>query len=244
MFGGSFILLISKSFSGMLLSRVAEHLTTGVRKDLYQAILRKDIGWHDNRDNSAGVMTATLASDVQLLNGVSSDGLAAQVEGGVAVLFAIVFSFVVSWPMALVGMGSFPIIIIAGSIVAKADQENMMNVQEAQSSDDVPEDVRQSQILSSDSIQNYKTVASFGNDQILLDEYSTINLRRAKSENKQAYTYALALGISVALQNGVFAIFYLASAELFAWKPDYKYTSYDKMYIAMFTIIFGFFTAA
>ena len=175
MFGGAFVLLITKSFSGMLLSRVAEHLTTGVRKDLYQAILRKDIGWHDNRDNAAGIMTATLASDVQLLNGVSSDGLAVQVEGGVAVLFAIIFSFVVSWPMALVGIGALPIIIIAGSIVAKADQENMMNVKQDESSDDVPDDIKASQILCSDSIQNYKTVASFGNDQILLDEYERIN---------------------------------------------------------------------
>jgi len=152
MFGGSFVLLVCKSFSGILLSRVAENLTTAVRNDLYQAVMRKDIGWHDDRDNSAGVMTATLASDVQLLNGVSSDGLAVQVEGGTAVLFAICFGFAWSWPMALVGLGTLPVIIIAGAIVAKADNENMMNVKEAESSDDVPDDVRQSQILSSDSI--------------------------------------------------------------------------------------------
>lgn len=78
----------------------------------------------------------------------------------------------------------------------------------------------------------------------MLDEYDAINSRRAKSENKSAYAYAFALGLSVALQNGVFAIFYLASAELFAKWPTYEYTSYDKMYIAMFVIIFGFFTAA
>lgn len=36
--------------------------------------MRKDIGWHDNRENGSGIITATLASDVQLLDGVSAKG--------------------------------------------------------------------------------------------------------------------------------------------------------------------------
>ena len=64
-----------KAISMVMLSYVAENIVAGVRKDMYEAVMRKDIGWHDDRFNSAGVMTATLASDVQLLNGVSSEGL-------------------------------------------------------------------------------------------------------------------------------------------------------------------------
>lgn len=36
--------------------------------------MRKDIGWHDNRENGSGIITSTLASDVQLLAGVSAEG--------------------------------------------------------------------------------------------------------------------------------------------------------------------------
>lgn len=109
-------------------------------------------------------MTATLSSDVQLLNGVSSDGIAVMVESIVAVLTGLVFALIFSWPMALVGLGIMPFFMVAGVIVAKADNENMMDVKEQESSDDVSDDVKAVQILSSDSIQNYKTVASFGND--------------------------------------------------------------------------------
>jgi ABC-type transport system involved in Fe-S cluster assembly fused permease/ATPase subunit len=42
-------------------------------------------------------------------------------------------------------------------------------------SDDKSAEVKQSQIIVSDSIANYKTVASFGNDQILLDEFNALN---------------------------------------------------------------------
>jgi len=164
MLGSSILLLISKSISGLLLSQVAEEITQGFRAELYEAIVRKPIGWHDQRDNGAGIMTATLSSDVQLLNGVSSDGIAVMVESIVAVLTGLIFSLIFSWPMALVGLGIMPFFMVAGVIVAKADNENMMSIEEKQSSDDVSDDVKAVQILSSDSISNYKTVASFGND--------------------------------------------------------------------------------
>ena len=74
---GACIIFISKAIGGIMLSRVSENITGQVRQDLYESILRKDIGWHDHRENSAGIMTGTLASDVQLLKGVSSEGLGA-----------------------------------------------------------------------------------------------------------------------------------------------------------------------
>lgn len=122
---GSIILFIAKGGSGIFLTRVAENVIASVRADLYNTIIRKNIGWHDDRMNSAGVMTATLASDVQLLNGVSSEGTAVQTEGAVALLIGIIGAFIWSWPMALVGIGLAPFIMISGAIVAKADTESM-----------------------------------------------------------------------------------------------------------------------
>lgn len=129
MFGGSIIILISKSISGVLLTKVSETITGAVRKDLYESIIRKDIGWHDHRENSSGIMTGTLASDVQLLNGVSSEGIGVQIEGGVAVLTGVVAAFILSWPLALCTIGLLPVFLICGAIQQKADQENMMNME-------------------------------------------------------------------------------------------------------------------
>ena len=99
-----------------MLTKVSENITGKVRQDLYESILRKDIGWHDHRDNSAGIMTGTLASDVQLLKGVSSEGVGAQIEGTVAVLTGMIAAFIISWPLALVTIGLLPIFLICGAI--------------------------------------------------------------------------------------------------------------------------------
>ena len=74
---GSCAIFVSKSIGQVFLSKVSENITSSVRRDLYTSIIHKDIGWHDHRENSSGIMTGTLASDVQLLNGVSSEGMGA-----------------------------------------------------------------------------------------------------------------------------------------------------------------------
>ncbi len=64
MLGASIALFICKSFSGLLLAQIAEEITQGFRAEMYESVVRKPIGWHDQRENGAGIMTATLSSDV------------------------------------------------------------------------------------------------------------------------------------------------------------------------------------
>ena len=130
MIAGCIVISVTKAVSMILLTHVSENIVAGVRRDMYEAVLRKDIGWHDDRFNSAGVMTATLASDVQLLNGVSSEGMSIQIEAMIAVLSAMIMAFIFSWPMALCCIGILPFIMVAGTIAAKADNENMLAIEE------------------------------------------------------------------------------------------------------------------
>ena len=57
-------LFITKAIAIICFSKLGEKLISGVRKEVYQAVIRKQIGWHDDRDNASGIVTATLASDV------------------------------------------------------------------------------------------------------------------------------------------------------------------------------------
>lgn len=191
-------------------------------------------------------MTGTLASDVQLLNGVSSEGMGAQIEGTVAALTGTVMAFIFSWPLALCTLGILPIFLICGVIEQKADQENMMDMAAAEGSEDMElsDDVKMSKLLCSDAITNYKTVASFGNDQVLIEQFQAINDRAAETEDKKAKWYAISLSLSIAINNGSFALLYIAMGELYAEWPTYEYTQYDKMMLATFSFIFGAFAAA
>ncbi len=64
------------------------------------------------------------------------------VEAGFAVFTGLLFSAIFSWPILLVGLAILPLFMISGVIVAKADNANMLNVEEAESSDDVNLDAK------------------------------------------------------------------------------------------------------
>jgi len=70
----------------------------------------------------------------------------------VAILFSLIFAFVKSWPMALCCLIIAPLMMVASTIAAKVENEEMMNVKAAEGSDDVSDDESKSRILTADAI--------------------------------------------------------------------------------------------
>ena len=55
------------------------------------------MGWHDKRENASGEMSSTLASDVGMLHGASSEVLAIFCEAAAAALWGIALGFYFCW---------------------------------------------------------------------------------------------------------------------------------------------------
>ena len=57
-----------------------------------------------------------LASDVETLNGASSEALAASAEAFFALFWAIALGFYFSWPMSLVFLCVLPLMLVGASL--------------------------------------------------------------------------------------------------------------------------------
>jgi len=68
-----------------------------MRYTLYDAILSKNIGWFDLRENAVGVLNTTMAQDTSLINGVSAESLGPQVETLFALGTGLVIGFYYCW---------------------------------------------------------------------------------------------------------------------------------------------------
>lgn len=123
MFIGAFAMLVVKSGASIAFAFVAENLTMGVRGDLYETILRKHMGWHDDPKNASGIMCSVLSSETQKLNGVSSEGTAVMIEGIAALLFGVGAAFFFSWPIACCGFALCPFLVVAAAISQKHDNQ-------------------------------------------------------------------------------------------------------------------------
>jgi ABC-type multidrug transport system fused ATPase/permease subunit len=111
------------------------------------------MGYFDEKENSPGVISTTMASDAQVINGVSAEGLATSLEAGFAVLGGVICGFIYSWTIALVCLGCVPFMILGGAMNAKM---------QAGLSNDSDNASKEASLLAGDAILNYRTVASFG----------------------------------------------------------------------------------
>lgn len=98
---------------------IGENVAFNIRKTLYRKIIEKHQGWFDERDHAPGVLTTTLSSDAQIINGVSTEGLGSILEAACAVLTGLVIGFIFSWRMSVVCLIIAPLCAVTGYMGAK-----------------------------------------------------------------------------------------------------------------------------
>lgn len=76
------------------------------------------------------------------------------------------------------------------------------------------------QVLLSDAIANYKTVASFGNENILIDEFSGLIQNKLEVDKKNGLIFGFSWGLAQAVINLSFGLLYFASGEMFYHWPE------------------------
>lgn len=79
-------------------------------------MIKKNIGWFDRKENAPGILNSCLASDVQALNGASTEGTAVMLESTFAMIVGIAIGFSFNWKISLVALGCTPFMVIGGYI--------------------------------------------------------------------------------------------------------------------------------
>lgn len=102
---------------------LGENITKDIRVALYTAILKKNIGWYDHSENSPGVLTACMAEESGLLNGVCTESMATMCEALFAVTAGIGVGFYFSWKVALVCVCCVPLMGIGTALGAKFQKQ-------------------------------------------------------------------------------------------------------------------------
>ena len=141
---------------------LGENVTFEVRKILYISILKKNIGWFDQKENGASVLTSAMASDTSLINGVSTESLSPIFDASFAFVASIIIGFLYCWQMSLIMMGLIPFIAVASALGA-AMQTGLVKDQNELS--------KNADLLCGDAIVNYKTVQSFGHEDMVVKKY-------------------------------------------------------------------------
>ena len=96
-----------------------DNLTLRLRIRLFEQILRKHVGWFDNKDRAPGVLTNIITEDISSVNGLTTEAIGIMVEAFLGIFISCLICFVFSWRLAIVVTLISPFMVLGGLGMAK-----------------------------------------------------------------------------------------------------------------------------
>ena len=168
-----------------------------------------------------------MAQDTSVINGVSTESLASMLEAAFAILVGIGIGVYYQWQLSCACLLMMPFMALGGALNAKLHQKK------TSSGDDNTEDAN---LLAGDAINNYRTVASFANEEAMVKKYEQMVTEQFESAVKQNHIAAVAFGFSQFVQFAVFAGLFYAGAMV---QKNVSGVDPEDVFVAIFSMMFG-----
>ncbi|KAI9177520.1 hypothetical protein LWI28_016288 [Acer negundo] len=115
---GAVITVIVHAIEHLSFGIMGERLTLRVREMMFSAILRNEIGWFDDINNTSSMLASRLESDATLLKTVVVDRSTILIQNVGLVVASFIISFMLNWRITLVVIATYPL-VISGHISEK-----------------------------------------------------------------------------------------------------------------------------
>lgn len=181
-----------------------ENLTLLLRIKLFDAVLRKHVGWFDSADKAPGILTNIITEDISQVNGLTTEVVGIIVEAALGLTVSSLICAIFSWQLAILVTLLSPLMVLGGL--------GMASLQLNQAA--VVDSYMQANALLSDLVMNYRTVISFGqkNVDFILERYAELLIVPQQAGVKRAHISGLFFGYSQCIRFIFIAIvFYVAS---------------------------------
>ncbi|XP_077212757.1 ABC transporter B family member 20-like [Tasmannia lanceolata] len=131
---------------------MGEKMTERVRRMMFSAMLRNEVGWFDEEENSADTLSMRLANDATFVRAAFSNRLSIFIQDTAAVIVALLIGMLLEWRLALVALATVPILTV--SAIAQ-------KLWLAGFSRGIQEMHRKASLILEDAVRNIYTVVAF-----------------------------------------------------------------------------------
>lgn len=208
---------------------IGERMTTRIRAELFQTLLRQEIGFYDDRTNSIGGLTSKLASDASVVKASITNRLGLAVMNFVTIVAGTVISFFYCWQLTLVMMAMLPLVIVGGAMqtmimsgLAKEDEKALSVA---------------SQVLT-EAIYGVRTVTAFNLRTWIVDLYDEFLVGPSQLGVKKGISAGFGFGFSQAVTFSVYSVAFFYAARLIVYK-GYSFVDVFTSIMVIFMVGFG-----
>ncbi|KAK1577001.1 hypothetical protein Q3G72_018262 [Acer saccharum] len=197
---GAVITVIVHAIEHLSFGIMGERLTLRVREMMFSAILRNEIGWFDDINNTSSMLASRLESDATLLKTVVVDRSTILIQNVGLVVASFIIAFMLNWRITLVVIATYPL-VISGHISEKLFMQGYGgNLSKA---------YLKANMLAGEAVSNIRTVAAFCSEEKVYDLYA----RELVEPSKRSFTRGQIAGIFY----GISQFFIFSSYGLALW---------------------------
>lgn len=162
---------------------MGEKMTERVRRMMFSAMLRNEVGWFDGEENSADTLSMRLANDATFVRAAFSNRLSIFIQDSAAVVVAILIGMLLEWRLALVAFATLPVLTVS-AIAQKLWLGGF--------SRGIQEMHRKASLVLEDAVRNIYTVVAFCAGNKVMELYRS----QLKRILKQSFLHGVAIGFA------------------------------------------------
>ncbi|KAL3330883.1 hypothetical protein AABB24_034621 [Solanum stoloniferum] len=166
---------------------IGERLTLRVREMMFSAMLRNEIGWFDEMNNSSSTLASRLESDATLLRTVVVDRSTILLQNVGLVATSFIIAFILNWRLTLVVIAMYPL-IVSGHISEKLFMSGFGG--------DLSKAYLRANMFAGEAVSNIRTVAAFCAEEKVTDLYARELVEPAKRSFSRGQTAGILYGVS------------------------------------------------
>ncbi|CAN0885243.1 ABC transporter B family member 11 [Linum grandiflorum] len=188
-------------FFGIAGSRLIQR----IRSMCFEKVVRMEVSWFDNPENSSGAIGARLSADAAIIRILVGDKLGQTVQNIASLVAGLVIAFSASWELALIILGLVPLIGLNGylelAFMKGFSADAKMMYEEASQ-------------VASDAVGSIRTVASFCAEEKVMELYRKKCEGPRKTGIREGLISGIGFGVSFFLLYCFYATSFYAGAQL------------------------------
>eukprot|EP01018_Ginkgo_biloba_P027753 Gb_07563 [translate_table: standard] len=161
-------------------------LTRRVREKVFQSILKQEVAWFDQEENSSGVLMSRLSADCSNVRAVLGDRFSILLMGLTSIVVGLVICMVLNWRLTLVAIAVTPFFLGASyfSLIVTMGSKGRNDAYARAST------------IAAGAVSNVRTVASFVAQDKLVTAFKEALSEPCKRALKRSQVMGIALGLS------------------------------------------------
>ncbi|KAI8150323.1 P-loop containing nucleoside triphosphate hydrolase protein [Fennellomyces sp. T-0311] len=182
-----------------------ERYTSRLRGKLFRKLMKQEVAYYDDEENSTGALTSMLALDAKNIN-----ELITKIVGEIANMISLaitgfIIAFVYSWILTLIMFALLPFLILGSAYETKVEMDY---------EDDTKKAGIQSGEVASEAIKTIRTVASLAKQSYFEDKYEKACERPHRLARRKAYLASLGFAINQGMLMYTYAVAFYAGIRL------------------------------